>query len=30
MVASGVCALLGIAGDVTFNIQQVIMGESKK
>lgn len=27
---SGVCALLGIAGDVTFNIQQDIMGESKK
>lgn len=26
---SGTCALLGIAGDVTFNIQQDIMGESK-
>ncbi|MFD1126053.1 NAD(P)-dependent alcohol dehydrogenase [Lentilactobacillus raoultii] len=27
---SGTCVLLGIAGDVTFNIQQEIMGESKQ
>ncbi len=27
---SGTCALLGMAGDVTFNIQEEVMGESKK
>ncbi|WP_288646300.1 NAD(P)-dependent alcohol dehydrogenase [uncultured Pediococcus sp.] len=27
---SGTCALLGMAGDVTFNIQEEVMGESKR